>query len=244
MPKINHRLFSAKMGENMQIYKIFVRGCFMASIIFGLVNSANAENCTLITDESRCSHASGIEDVYAQNCSGGTTRQIYLGSSGSCYIRNNCNRCISGYTLQNSPMPDGTVWLCNNIAKTYNTCNCVCDESSKPTGDGVWESISNGRERMVTYTCECSSGTPTWISTEHFRCAEGYWGNATASGGCTQCPTIGDAAIVRPGRPGIAVPGTSYVGAISIVQCYQPTTYTYETDSGQYELTQDCYYSN
>lgn len=197
---------------------------------------------------SYCSIGAGGGDNYpAGNCQG--SYNVYFSSpQGDCYIMGNCRTCKPGYTLVNQDINDNWFTYCDNpsvLPKTQSTCECICDESTKP--NSYWYSISNGRQQRENYTCQCTSGAAVWVKSLQYRCDSGHWGTATASGGCSPCPKTGHNG-VPPAFEDLVEPtevlGKSDAGATSITQCYMPMDYIYTDNIGKYEMTAKCYYKN
>ena len=111
----------------------------------------------------------------------------------------------------------------------------TCPGELKPCGSGAtldecvstdWmNSITPGYQEKVTATgtiLNCTRKTS-------YRCAAGYYGQSTnGTTGCTPCPA----------------PGTSANGATAKTSCYVVSGTVANDTSGQYNFTNNCFYTN
>lgn len=135
-------------------------------------------------------------------------------------------------------------WVCRNISPTYGVGICTqtgCG-SNCVVGTGDWytaNSYPEYEERLIT---KCEELTNTTYSNYNCsrsldaRCAKGAYGTnpkAAPYSGCTQCPNDEN-----------NTPGTSAAGSQSITDCYIPSGTTYSDNTGTWQYTSPCHYTN
>ena len=122
-----------------------------------------------------------------------------------------------------------------NTLVDFATCECICDGDCTTIN---WRPITTEYEQMTEKNCVCDGQSAARCeTTEHYRCAAGYYGQSTENTKptCTKCPTL-----LR--NDGVENPGTSSVGATSITNCYQPQNIEFTDDKGIYTFNGgNCY---
>lgn len=177
-------------------------------------------------------------------CSSYTTKCLYNSANGYYLEYQSCTGgCNADYlVLESQNLSDesafGTVCGVSFTTTTRNICTCgtQCDSC----GAGItplWFSPETGYQSQIEYSCGLTTECECTQSTK-YRCDAGYYGTASYSQltgyrGCTRCPSSG------------GVYGTSTAGnGTEITSCYIPTTSTLTDDTGSYQYTSNCYYSN
>lgn len=177
-----------------------------------------------------------------------TTGLFYRITSASCISCKTGFTRISigeGYTAEDMKKyvgpPGLQPFLCTqwdssgNTLVDFATCECICDGDCTTIN---WRPITTEYEQMTEKNCVCDGQSAARCeTTEHYRCAAGYYGQSTENTKptCTKCPTL-----LR--NDGVENPGTSSVGATSITNCYQPQNVEFTDNTGIYTFNGDnCY---
>lgn len=203
--------------------KYFIIGtALMCALVAYDAYAANV-NCM----SSSCGNSGYTEIDLVSNCASKTS---------ICYGNNkyySCTTCLSGYTR--TAMSTGPMMGCSNTG-TYYTCKINCTGCSDCTSDASWSAIGNGYQRKTTRTCNCN----TCIETHSYQCGPGYYGSSSnGTSGCERCPGS------KAGGAGDGEPwGYSIAGATSITQCYIEAWMEICDDTGCFDFTDDCYWTN
>lgn len=159
-----------------------------------------------------------------------------------------CRSCPPGYVLENAVLHfDEGCELEYKICVLDNPCDITVDDCREwypdmyydwqPAGQGDNLYVIEGRATPyitdpMTAHCDCG------VLTE-YRCASGYWGRPTnTTSGCTKCLSM------RNHVDTTDVPGLSSAGSTSITQCYMRANVRLRDNTGIFQFTQPCYYTN
>lgn len=201
-------------------------------------NAVTVNECQRTTPGSTsCSYFDTKEldanDKEVLHCADGSY-EVYINSDGQ-YMGQTlyCRQCETGYTKQESTT---TIRYCTNSVP-HDICVKVTCTGSPPNR---WESANNyGVMRKARYICDTSSGTGKWVTSGEYdyQCAYKYYGTPRdASDRCNLCPSIRTVS-------GSSISGESVAGSTSITQCYIGPNIKLGDTTGEYNFTQDCYYS-
>ena len=186
---------------------------------------ANAVAVAKICTEIVCTST----DVTSVGCSAADARCYQNSSTGLITQIADCTECQTGYELTS------TSTTCGVLTIPYNKCQTTCADCTDCTSDTSWTTAEDSsglviisHQQKIIRTCDCG----TCIETPEYRCAAGYYGTPTSlSDGCYRCPSSG------------VVYGTSAAGSTEITSCYMPSETSMTDDSGTFQFTSDCYYS-
>ena len=226
MPKTNHRFFSAKMeSKKMQKFGIFSK--IKTPILIGQFISAIIIATTIATP------AMAFKDY---KCGCGSHSDLY--NRPTCYAPPDylTEYCIVSKTNDTFTyrVPDGI------NTKACSLCWCYGYTDS-------WRSGTNGALVRTVYTAKDTSATQCDYSYEdEAACNSGYYGLHEPDFmvyACEECPWLED-------KYGTMLHGwTEYANTnTDITDCYirkedTATGVWFEDDTGQYAITDDCYYS-
>ena len=208
--------------------KFLILGC-CTCIGIGTANAAMSvkPDLTLKCTITTCSGVPNETGPYSLGCAS-TTNTCYKNSTtGKTVQVTNCTACKSG-TGTELTNRGFTSSVCETTY-LYQDCTTPCPDCTDCTSDTSWSSGNIGYQKKVSRTCSCG----TCVETPSYRCAAGYYGSSSnGTSGCTRCPSSG------------GVYGTSAAGSTAITSCYIPSGTSMTDDTGTYQFTSSCYYTN
>lgn len=151
-------------------------------------------------------------------------------ANGGCY--ETCATCPDGQDRIPASSIPASCGVYNCGAKQ--ACNPLTECGTEPLA--AWSHYQTGYQSITPYNCDVSTDCK-WVKGEtEYRCAAGYFGEASCSSsscsGCTPCPQ-------QHGSSGTVAAGNDK----KITDCYKGTSVSSTDQSGTYVFTDTCKYT-
>lgn len=152
-----------------------------------------------------------------------------------------CETCGEG---QERVLKTITVPGCINKPSYYD-CQYSCEECPDcESQDWANAGMLSPYEKKVNAIC--NKTTCTCSKTTSYRCKQGFYGtaNATGTSGCSRCPSLGTGRPIGSETWAFLYASTPGAGnGYDITDCYAPSTNEYKDTYGIYNYMSDCYYT-